>query len=134
MNSKQFAWLYLIENGVAGHSHSYYGGYDLVDKRLASVLKSSNYGNLEPAAEFYKKEIKTYGVNWNKTASPDTETVSEFNGTFAEDSRYIEKLTGTLVLNNGTKQSWIADALEVTNVFDMMAQVDNANNRFKEIF
>jgi hypothetical protein len=39
-----------------------------------------------------------------------------------------------LVLNDGTKQTWCAEALEVSNVFEMMATVADAQARFEALF
>lgn len=131
MNSAQFAWLYLIQNGMAGVEPAYYGGYDIVDKRLTPEKK--DYGDYGKFNSKYLHEIKTYGVNWAKTNSPRSDMVSQFEGTFC-DSSEKEYLFGELVLNNGTKQSWCGESIEVTNVFDMMAEVHNAPDAFKEIF
>jgi hypothetical protein len=131
MNSKQFAWLYLVSNGIAGARHAYYGGYDQVDKSLPEI--GYDYGKLEEYKKIYLAQIKAHGVNWNKTQAPETDTHSIFNGTFA-DSGEEEHLEGVLVLNNGAKQNWIAEALEVKNVFDMMAVVHEAPEKFKQLF
>jgi hypothetical protein len=37
MDSNQFAWLYLVEHGVAGCEHSYYGGFKVIDTRMNHV-------------------------------------------------------------------------------------------------
>jgi hypothetical protein len=130
MNSKQFAWLYLVSNGMAGARHSYYGGYEQVDKSLPPLSWDKG---LEQYKKIYLAQIKAHGVNWTKTKAPETGTHSIFNGTFA-DSGEEEHLEGVLVLNNGTKQNWIAEALEVKNVFDMMAAVHEAPEKFKQLF
>ena len=59
--------------------------------------------------------------------------VSKFTDTFHEPDRK-EVLTGELVLNNGLRQTWTADAVEVTNVFEMMAQVHSGALRYAELF
>lgn len=135
MKSKQFAWIYLIEHGLAGHKPSYYGGFDVEDNRLKGKTKvySLEDNTTELARKLYLTEIKAYGVNWDKTEAPRSNSVSRFNGTFAEESEE-EYLEGVLVLNSGTKQTWVAEALEVKNVFDMMEQASEAEKKFKEIF
>lgn len=130
MNSKQFAWQYLIENGSAGVTSSYYGGYDLVDKRMKYLDTGWDY---RPIKVHYLKEIKDLGVDWNKTRAPVSELMSQFRGTF-NDSSETEYLVGTLILTNGEKQSWIAESIKITNVFGMMAELGKSKERFKEIF
>lgn len=133
MNSKQFAWLYLIENGAAGVTNSYYGGYNLADERMDSVFKRFDCESYEAVKQIYLKEIKEVGVNWSKTNSPESNLVSQFAGTFSEPDQN-EMLTGKIVLNNGVTQTWLADAIEVTNVFEMMAAVSEAPDRYSKIF
>lgn len=130
MNSSQFAWLYLVEHGQAGVEHSYYSGYRLKDERMKHLYGSWNNTQIK---NHYLKEIKDIGVNWNKTKAPISELKSEFEGTF-NDSSEKEYLTGTIILNNGMKQSWIAENIEITNVFNMMAAIENSKSKFKEYF
>lgn len=134
MDAKQFAWLYLIENGVAGRHQSYYGRYKLVGS-AETLFPYLNYSipNPDPIKTKYLDDISRYGINWNKTAPPESNYLNEFNGTFA-DSTIKETLVGSLVLNDGSKQEWCADALEMTNVFSMMAAVSFAEERFAKIF
>lgn len=136
MDAKQFAWLYLIENGNAGAEPSFYGGVDIIDKRLQKAPYNDwmkGYESYEKRREFYLKELKTYGVDWVKSKSPESDNISQFTDTF-HDPTYKEFLVGTLVLKNGTNQHWCAEAIEVTNVFEMMAQIDGAKERFAAIF
>lgn len=136
MDAKQFAWLYLLEHGVAGRQHSYYGGWKILQsakKRFPNLKSNDLWKTPDPIAKLYLHEIKIYGVNWVKTRAPSNSSASIFNGTFA-DSGEKEILEGTLVLTNGSTQEWVADKLEVSNVFEMMAQVSNAEIKFVEIF
>lgn len=133
MNSKQFAWLYLIENGTAGVEHSYYGGYTLVDQRMDGIFKRFDHRSYEAVKQIYLKELKEIGVDWDKTSAPESNMVSQFAGTFSEADEN-EYLSGTLILNNGEKQTWIAEAIEVSNVFDMMAAVSEGQSKFTEMF
>lgn len=141
MDAKQFAWLYLVENGYANCRPSYYGGWDEVDpdddtpwyarKRAVSL---SAYGKDFDARQTNAlKIVKEVGVDWNKTQAPRSDMVSQFTDTF-HDPDEKEFLEGTLVLKNGKKQFWCGEALQVTNVFDMMAAVHEAPDRFKEVF
>lgn len=129
MNATQFAWLYLVENGMAGVERSYYGGLDIKDKRM----KSKQFECGKGFRNEYMAEIQEHGVNWGKTISPISNIISQFQGTF-RDSSLEEILEGTLVLNNGVTQSWFADAIPVMNVFEMMANVSSGETKFKEIF
>lgn len=133
MDAKQFAWLYLIENGYAGREPSYYGGMNIVDARLDKPEYTNWLGGHDASRELYVSEIKSIGVDWANTKAPESSMVSEFNGTFAEPSQK-EYLKGSLMLKNGVIQHWTAEALEVLNVFEMMAQVHNAEKNFEALF
>ena len=134
MDSKQFAWLYLIENGHAGQTPSYYGGFDVTDARLKKKYKNGiSYAETVKLNEMYIKEIRKMGVDWSHTDAPRSALHSRFTDTF-HDPEEKEYLEGTLVLKNGEKQSWSAEALGVTNVFDMMAAVSEAPAKFEAIF
>lgn len=130
MDSKQFAWLYVIEHGTPGRKR----GMEVLDDVLLDV-KIDNprawNASLEICA-IYLDRIKRIGVNWDKTNAPTSDYYSEFNGTFNNPSDK-EGLSGTLVLNDGTKQIWFADC-EVTNVFDMMAEVEQVKDKFNSLF
>lgn len=131
MNSKQFAWLYLVTNGYAGQTPSFYGGSQLADDR-AKKIKCSSWDH-SPIRESYMKEISTIGVNWEKTDAPSNQSYNMFTDTFhsPESREFIE---GELVLNNGLRQTWYTEALEVTNVFDMMAKVEEYTAKYYTIF
>jgi len=138
MDAKQFAWLYLVEQGMAGRTPSYYGGFEIDDKskkRCKGVVSDTYYWNAgtDPLREQFFKEIREHGVDWDKTEPPQSETHSQFTDTF-HDPTYKEYLEGVLVLNNGIKQPWCGEALEVTNVFDMMAAVSTSEERFIKAF
>ena len=81
----------------------------------------------------FLKELKDPGVDWSKTCSPESRGFERFRGTFT-DSETEDVLLGVLVLNNGIKQEWYGKNIEVKNVFDMMASVQKAEERFNEIF
>lgn len=135
MNSTQFAWLYLIEHGRGGASHNYYGGYNYDPKLTKSIPDFSEWDvkKVEQLQSMLRDKIKQIGVDWKKTVEPSSDLVSEFNGTFA-DSSHTEILTGTLVLRNGERINWLAKALEVTNVFEMMAQVSESPAKYESVF
>ena len=134
MNSKQFAWLYLVENGVSGLTRSYYGGFESSKDPEIHTLDQYKFDFMDKVKEINFKKIKRAGgVNWDRTQAPDSGWRSEFQGTFA-DSLRVETLEGTLVLKNGQTMEWEGDNIEVRNVFDMMAEVDAAKERFAEIF
>ena len=134
MNAKQFAWLYLIENGQAGMSPSYYGGYNPVQELKEKFSKMSwdkQWSN--PFKAQFIDAIKKYGVNWDATSAPESTLVHLFQGTFA-DSKQEELIEGTLVLCNGRKQYWSADKVQIGNVFEMMAGAAEAIKRGTELF
>ena len=136
MDSTQFAWLYMVEHGKAGVRSSYYGGYDACDKQSQGMVKRDivYQEDVEAIRAAYLAAVKRVGVDWKKTCSPDSDIVSSFAGTFAEEHDRKEVLKGKLFLKNGVVQTWEADALEVSNVFVMMAEADAAKERFKKVF
>lgn len=135
MESKQFAWVYLIENGVGGLDKSYYGGYEFFDEEL-----EKEFGRVWIDAEIYNKirqkyfdKFRSVGVDWKKTKAPESTFVSEFAGTFCDPSS-VEYLVGDLVLLDGTTQHWMGRDVPVTNVFDLMASIDKQKELFKKYF
>lgn len=132
MNAEQFAWAYLVKNGYGGFEPSYYGGFDVIDTKLPAKIKTDWDGVIN-AKPLYLDAIKKVGVNWNKTKAPKSTFQSQFNGTFA-DASLVEFITGTLVLNNGYEQIWYAPALEVSNVFEMMANTSELQDFFNKMF
>ena len=130
MNAKQFAWLYLIENGFTGVRPSYYGGWDLLNSNSASIYPVQNMFDMRDQA---KTKIKGTGVDWSKTRAPESDSQDIFQGTFC-DNKSKEFLTGKLVLKNGETQEWWAEAIDITNVFEMMAEADAAVHRAMELF
>jgi hypothetical protein len=136
MDAKQFAWMYMIENGVAGHEHGFYGGWDILPDVLEQYkFKKDKYNRvgIEEVARVFREEILDVGVDWHRTADVQSETTHQFTDTF-HDPETREILTGELVLLDGTVQHWMSDPIEVANVFEMMAQVSGAAAKFQEIF
>lgn len=132
MNASKFAWIYIIEHGVTGVTHSYYGGYD----EPCGTCRGGKYvdeSEVQKRVIEAKLKILSIGVDWDQTASPIASDYSSFEGTF-NDSSTTETLVGTLILKDGTRQEWTADAIEVTNVFEMMANVHQADAKFKTLF
>jgi hypothetical protein len=142
MDSKQFGWLYMVEHGQAGCKHNYYGGWDVLPeavKRYQPLVVSDvdiAAINRIDTADLRQKmlvEVRRVVVDWDKTGDVQSDTVSEFSDTFHDpDTREI--LRGTLVLLDGTRQDWVSEPVEVTNVFGMMAQLGDAAARFESIF
>lgn len=128
MESKQFAWLYLVEYGWPNASSSYYGGF-----QLSNDKGCCDYSALTREKKNVLANIKQVGVNWERTNAPDTESTDYFQGTFC-DSGTKEVLYGIMTLNNGIDVPWYGDAIDVKNVFDMMAEADTYKEKFKEIF
>lgn len=135
MNAKKFAWVYLIKNGYAGCKLDYYGGWELIDEQAKAIFASDplSFNVYTRINEHYIKQIAIHGVNWEKTKEPESDITYEFNGTFNDPSK-TEIINGKLVLNNGIVQSWAAPNIEVANVFEMMANIDESIKQFKIIF
>lgn len=132
MDAKKFAWVYLIENGEAGIEQSYYGGTTLKDTRV-SHLYSNSWTVDHRIRSQYLEEIKTIGVDWRRTAEPQNNEISLFTDTFHDPERK-EVIEGTIVLNNGLTQSRLADKLEISSVFEIMASVSEFTNKYKLLF
>lgn len=132
MDAKQFAWLYLVENGYANCKHNYYGGWELITSPKEG-LRSYCTEEFRAIQKQFRKDILTKGVDWKKTSNVVSDYVSEFADTFS-DPRRVEVLSGILVLRDGTRQKWDSEALAVTNVFEMMAEVADAKKRFPKVF
>lgn len=135
MDAKQFAWVYLIENGLAAVEPSYYGGHEFVDDVSSVVKNPRNYSSIDTKAirDLYLQNIKHFGVDWDKTYAPLGTLYRLFEGTFCESSE-LEYLTGTLVLKNGSEQFWCSEAIDVQNVFEILARIDSSKALYTEIF
>lgn len=131
MDAKQFGWLYLIENGMAGVEKCFYGGTEVVDKQARGIKCA--WGDNEPIRKVYLANIRAKGVNWIETLEPQSDMISQFTDTF-HDATQEEIIKGTLVLYGGEKQTWFADAMPVQNIFKLLASASSADTRFIEIF
>jgi hypothetical protein len=132
LTSKQFAWIYLVKHGLAGAKHGFYGGYEQVG--LPVVLREDWDGIwIKERHKLFVSKIKEVGVDWIKTQAPINDTHSVFVDTF-HDATQAEHLEGVLILKDGTEQFWVADKIEVTSVFDMMAMASIAPDQFQELF
>jgi hypothetical protein len=127
MNAKQFAWTYLVESGCSDVYPSYYGGYANLDgghimpDKIMEIVVSN------------KKKILDIGVDWDATKSPISDRVLEFTNTFNAAS-VTENLVGTLMLKDGTSQEWIADAIDTSDVFELLAAAASAKEKFDKLF
>jgi hypothetical protein len=131
MDAKQFAWAYLVKNGCANLQSSYYGGREPVKPKEPGMLEKNYMKSWDDA---YIARIKHVGVDWDQTDAPQSDMVSYFLGTFCDEDGRKEVLTGTLILKNGHKLFYEADALEVSNVFAVMADTTELQNFYAEVF
>jgi hypothetical protein len=136
MNAKQFAWTYLINNGKAGLAPSYYGGVELTksgEKSLGKTRWGMSQEDISKIRDDHFKNIRTIGVDWDKTNSPTSDKISSFEGTFADASIH-EYLVGSIVLSDGSIQEWYSDPVKVVNVFDAIDLKDEYEEKFHKIF
>lgn len=81
-----------------------------------------------------RSEVKSIGIDWDKTKAPRSDKAGVFNGTFAESST-VETLLGTLVLKDGSK--YIVGASDVELRFSeyakRLADLAADQQRVKEI-
>jgi hypothetical protein len=130
--AKQFAWCYLLEHGEIGVKHAYYGGYDLADKNDPDASLFNGYSGLGLFKAKKLEVIKRVGINWDKTCAPDSDYTSTFQGTFCESAR-VEIITGTLVLNDGSRLYCTSDSIDVSNVFAVMADTQKLVDKYKDL-
>lgn len=118
MNAKQFAWLYLLEQGgvVTDGDHIQYGLIIYNDRKKKAIQK-----------------IQSTGVDWNKTEAPKDTYEMMFMGTEA-DSERKEFLEGTLVLTDGTEQRWMAEAVQIKNIFELLEHASVAKEKATKYF
>lgn len=133
MNRKQFAYLYIFENGIVGMRPSYYGGYESIDKNV----NRRDYcgGNMiDPLITAALSKIREVGIDWDASEDPYYDTISQFVGT-DDPSEYIGYIWGKLVLKDGTAQQWLAqfDADGRADVFQLMADVATAPQRLEKL-
>ena len=129
MNSSQFAWAYLIENGWGGYAKSYYGGWIPINGE-ATVVSWDGVAQ----AEFkigYVEKIESVGIDWSKTKSPRTYSKDVFTSTCGDDSS-VEMVSGILVLKDGSTQTWNAE-IRVSSIFDVMADASKLEARYAEL-
>lgn len=140
MNAKEFAWMYVVSTGYPGAKTSYYGGYRVNDFTIYPHLNTNSGHNvsvfdcrdLDKGRDVAIRRIKDVGIDWNKSFAPRSTYVSEFNGTFADPGRR-ESYEGTLILKDGTEIEWIADKMEVADVFEAMANTKKFEDLFVEL-
>ena len=131
LTAKQYAWAYLLSRGNAGVKYSYYGGFNITDDRYDS-RSWVNEGKLKRIREDYLNMIKMFGIDWDKTHAPHSDSINLFNGTFADDQIVKEVIEGALVLKNGFRQEWIAEQVDIMEVFELLSDSENMVKYFKE--
>lgn len=130
MDAKQFAWMYLISNGRANVEPSFYGGTDVVDSNVSGKKDKTGYYRFT-YEEAFLDQIKSVGVDWDKTKAPKGKMYSEFTDTFHKPNE-VEYLVGILSLKDGAEQFWMAKPL-ISNVFEQMTNIDVFKSKFKEL-
>jgi hypothetical protein len=134
MKAKQFAWTHVLTNGKMNMHPAYYGGWNHIDKSYNQGLSYRESGTKQKNdIQAFLLELKTVGVDWNKTDDIQSETYSEFAGTFcdARDAVYLE---GWITLKNGTKAFWCAENIDASDVFGMMENASTLIEKYTEIF
>lgn len=134
LTAKQFAWTYLILNGQAGVKPGYFGGTELANPRVEHLYgRQSLDGEDRKIRQHFLKEIRSSGVNWERTKEPFSNQISVFSDTNSPCD-IKEVLVGELVLNNGLCQTWSSEPLCTSNAFELMAEVDRLKSQFVDIF
>lgn len=104
---------------------SFYGGSHR-DEALLKQRKQFCIDHNITAHEWYLDEhickfIQSAEIDWGACTVPVSDRVSEFNGTFAEDT-WKEIVTGTLVLKSGDHIPYYSECVVDTKQFEMMAK------------
>lgn len=134
MKAKQYAWVHVLTNGKINRRPSYFGGWQHIDSTKDRNVTFYNMSRFEKEeVEQFLKDIKKYGVNWDKTDDIQSETYSKFAGTFCDsiDTTYLE---GWMTLNNGSKAFWCSDNVDASDVFSVMENAQEYEKKYKEIF
>lgn len=133
MDSKQFAWFYLIKNGQANQRPAYYGGYETIDESIGVDVSNTKYGLFcQKHDDTCIALIRKHGIDWDRTQAPDSELVHRFAGTFC-DSEMVEYMVGDLVLKNGQKITYYGES-PTGNVFSMFENIESTILEAKEMF
>jgi hypothetical protein len=96
MDALKFVWAYMLKEGIItkGVFEYYSMGYEHTDD------VSWNYDKQLAQKDKLLSDVKSIGIDWDKTKEPVSSMNRIFNGTFDQDSN-VESLLGTLYLKNG---------------------------------
>jgi hypothetical protein len=99
-------WATVIEKGqITTGSWSYYGNMWEVPQPPDSYKGYSWDWHIKESDRI-RGLIKTIGIDWDKMVLPKSESLSGFNGTFAENERYEETSIGEIILLNGDRYTF----------------------------
>lgn len=94
--TNKLVWAYMVENGILTNGKwSYYAGN--WERTTGWDWRESD----REMAEF-RSRLKSVGVDWSRTAPPESSLENAFTDTFS-DSDSVETLLGTIVLKDGSE-------------------------------
>lgn len=94
----KFTWAYMIQDGkLTNGTWSYYSG-----DFEAAYGNDYDYAKANMAMDAFRTKVKTVGIDWAKTSTPESSMESCFEGTFNESTN-VETLLGTIILNDGSE-------------------------------
>jgi hypothetical protein len=85
MDAKQFGWLYMVQHGQGGCRHNHYGGWKPTPDAVQQYQPRGGFYSgvdMEDLREKMLAEVRRVGVDWNRTADVQSDSVSEFTDTF----------------------------------------------------
>jgi len=128
LDSKKAVWAYMIQEGkLTNGEWSYYGG---------AFDDDFNYDwrKAEEAEKKFRERVKTVGVDWDNTTTPESDTQSAFTDSF-HDSAKVETLLGTVYLKDGSKYKIGVKHAEMRFIqyARMVAEFVSDNERIKDI-
>lgn len=121
INQMKEIWALMLENGV------------ITDKDFTWSYYSGNFENDHPydwkrrqkVYDDFLYQVKTQGVNWEKTSIPEYRCESEFVDSFSE-SKDVDVWTGTIVLNNGNNFHIGAKDIDLQYQFEQLKRKEPA--------
>lgn len=106
MGYKEDVWNWLIKYGGAVEHEEKYGRVEVTDY-YGGRLRNDRQLTIKVL-----EKIREHGINYEESTDPATHIGRGFNGTFASEELQFTYMMGGLVLGNGDKVYWGANAEE----------------------
>lgn len=127
-DSLKFVWAYMLEQGrITDGNWNYYGS-------SFSTPPQMGWREIESAMIEVREKVKTIGIDWKMTVSPESGEESGFNDTYSPSSR-VPTLLGVLYLKDGSGYTiGVADPEErFQNYVEALRNLMEDKQRVKDI-